>query len=42
MLATKNNRFLNLEIEGDLKIVIDCYNKRNNILNSIMLLIKDI
>ena len=28
MLATKNNEFLNLQIEGDSKIVIDCYNKK--------------
>lgn len=28
MLAAKNNRFLNLEIEGDSKIVIDCCNKK--------------
>ena len=27
MLAVKNNGFLNLEIEGDSKIVINCYNK---------------
>ena len=27
-LATKNNGFLNLEIESDYKIVIDCYNYR--------------
>ena len=34
--------FLNLEIEGDSKIVIDCYNKRINILGSILLLMEDI
>ena len=28
ILAAKNNGFLSLEIEGDSKIVIDCYNKR--------------
>ena len=28
MLVAKNNGFLNLEIEGDLKKVIDCYNKK--------------
>ena len=28
MLAAKNNEFLNIEIEGYLKIVIDCYNKK--------------
>ena len=42
MLAAKNNRFLNLEIEGDSKIIIDCNNKKNNIHSSIMLLMKDI
>ena len=42
MLAAKNNRFLNLEIEGDSKIVIDYCNKNSNILNSIMLLMEDI
>ena len=31
-----------LEIEGDSKIVIDCYNKRINIPSSIMLLMEDI
>ena len=30
MLVAKNNDFLNLEIEGGLKIVIDCYNNNNN------------
>ena len=38
----KNNEFLNLEIEGDSKIIIDCNNKKNNIHSSIMLLMKDI
>ena len=28
MLVAKNNEFLNIEIEGYLKIVIDCYNKK--------------
>lgn len=28
VLATKNNGFLTLEIEGDSKIVIDCCNKK--------------
>ena len=31
ILAVKNNGFLNLEIEGDSKIVIDCFNKRISI-----------
>ena len=42
MLAAKNNEFLNLQIEGDSKIVIDCYNKKSNIPSSIMLLMEDI
>ena len=42
MLTVKNNKFLNLEINNDLRIVIDYYNKKNNIYNSIMLLIDDI
>ena len=42
VLAAKNNGFLNLEIEDDSKIVIDCYNKKINIPSSIMLLIEDI
>ena len=40
ILATKG--FLNLNIEGDSKIVIDCYNKNINIPSSILLLMKDI
>ena len=28
VLNTKNNGFLNLEIEGDSKVVIDGYNKK--------------
>ena len=42
MLTTKNNEFVNLQIEGDSKIVIDCYNKKSNIPSSIMLLMEDI
>ena len=42
MLAAKRNSFLNLEIEGDSKIVIDCYNKMINIPSSILLLMEDI
>lgn len=42
VLLIKNNKFLNLEIEGGSKIVIDSYNKNNIIFNSIMLLMKDI
>ena len=42
ILAAKNKGYSNLEIEGDLKIVIDCYNKRINISGFIMLLMEDI
>ena len=42
MLAVKRNGFLNLEIEDDSEIVIDCYNKKINIHNSILSLIEDI
>ena len=41
ILATKNKGFLDLEVEGDSKIVIDYNNKKNNI-PSIMLLMEDI
>ena len=43
MLAAKNNKLLNLEIEGDQKIVINYYNNNKNIIpNFIMLLMEDI
>ena len=43
MLATKNNKLLNLEIEGASKIVINYYNNNKNIIpNFIMLLMEDI
>ena len=43
MLAVKNNKLLNLEIEGALKIVINYYNNNKNIIsNFIMLLMEDI
>ena len=42
MLAAKKKCFLNLDIEGDSKIVIDCYNKNINIPSSILLLMEDI
>ena len=41
ILTAKNKGYSNLEIKGDSKIVVDCYNKRTNILSSIMLLIED-
>ena len=40
--AAKNNGFLNLEIEGDFKVIIDCYNKNCSLPNSIILLMEDI
>ena len=42
IFIVNNNEFLQVEIEGDLKIVIDSYNKKNNIFSSITLLIKNI
>ena len=36
------NDFLNLEMEGDRKVIINCYNKKDSLLNSIMLLMEDI
>ena len=43
MLAAKNKKLLNLEIEGDQKIVINYYNNNKNIIpNFIMLLMEDI
>ena len=41
ILATKNSGYSNLEIEGDSKILIDCYNKSINIPSSIILLRED-
>ena len=42
VLVSKNNEFLNLEIEGDSKVVLNSYNKKSNIPSYIMLLIEDI
>ena len=42
ILVVKNNRFFNPLIKGDSRIAINCYNKKNNIPNSIMLLMQDI
>ena len=42
ILAAKNKGYSNIEIEGDSKIVIDCYNKIINIPSSIMLVMEDI
>ena len=42
ILATKSKSHSNLEIEGNKKIIIDCYNRRINTPSSIMLLMEDI
>ena len=42
ILAIKNNGFLRLEMEGDSKIVIDCFNKRIDVRCSIRILMVDI
>lgn len=42
VLVSKNNEFLNLEIEGDSKVVLNSYNKKSNVPSYIMLLIEDI
>ena len=36
-VITIYNDFSNLNIEGDHKVIINCYNKKGNLLNSIML-----
>ena len=42
VLAAIYNGFTNLEIEGDSKVIIVCYNRRSNSLSSIILLMEDI
>ena len=42
ILDAKNKSFLDLDMEGDSNIVIDCYNKKINIHSYILLLIKNI
>ena len=42
MLTAKNNRFANLKIEGDLKLLKIVIIKKSNIFNFIMLLIENI
>ena len=42
VLVAIYNDFLNFEIEENSKIIIDCYNRRSNSPNSIILLIEDI
>ena len=42
ILASKNNGFVSLEIEGDSKIVIDCFNKMISAPCSIRVLMEDI
>ena len=38
ILAVKSEDLLGLEIEGDSKIVVDCYNKKINILSYIFVI----
>ena len=42
VLAANNNGFVDLEIEGDSKVIIDSYNKKSNLPSSIILLMGDI
>ena len=42
ILAVKSNGFLDLEVEDDSKIIVDCYNKKINIHSFILLLMDDI
>ena len=42
ILATIYNCLSNLEIEGNSKVVIDCYNKKSSAPSSIILLMEDI
>ena len=42
ILVAIYNGFTNLEIEGDSKVIIDYYNRRNSSPSSIMLLMEDI
>ena len=42
VLAAILNGFFNLKIEGDFKVIINCYNKKSSIPSSIILLIEDI
>ena len=42
VLAKRDNCFVNLEIEGNSKVLIYCYNKKISLLNSIILLMKDV
>ena len=42
VLATIYNGFTKLEIEGDSKVIINCYNRRSSSPSSIILLMGDI
>ena len=42
VLAAILNGFFNLKIEGDFKVIINCYNKKSSLSSSIILLIEDI
>ena len=41
IFIVNNNEFLQVEIEADSKIVIDSYNKKNNIFSSITIINKE-
>ena len=42
VLVVRLNDFFNFEVEEDSKVFIDCYNKKNNLSSSIILLMEDI
>lgn len=42
ILVARDNGFLDLEIEGDSKVVVDCYNKKSRLPSSIMILMVDV
>ena len=42
ILVATHNGFSNLEIEGDSKVIINCYNKKGSSPSSIILLMEDI
>ena len=42
VLIVRLNGFFNLVIEGDSKVIRDCYNKKNNLPSSIIFVMKDI
>lgn len=42
ILSTRFNGFSNIKIEWEFKVMINCYNKRNNLLDLIILLMNNI